>query len=209
MKDKSYTIRASLGPIDNPFLISGIAGNTSWTSLPAHAAATQSTLSTTLKPTARTGASGLALLASSTGDSTVDPSTNYISSSGGLSIGAKAGIGVGVGVSGLAAAILIALFLFRRRAHAHKKRSKDDAGAAELHNQDAEIHEASVSGAKHELDSSAMNEMQGADAANEVHAVDVRIEADSTPRAELDGATHERYELESPTSIDMEKKIYM
>ncbi|OAL44891.1 hypothetical protein IQ07DRAFT_684348 [Pyrenochaeta sp. DS3sAY3a] len=197
MKDESYTIRADLGSSGNPFLSTGIAGN-----------ATRITSSTPTDsislPTAQTGGSIPPPTSTPTGAGNLTEGSN---TSKGLSSGAKAGIGVGIGVGVLV--ILAIVFLFVRRKQAQASRQRPNA--AELHDEDAEIHEIEVEkyskhelagDVKPELDGTARNEADGspkseiAGSPTSELGGNPRHETDGTPMNEVDGKSMKRYEME-------------
>jgi hypothetical protein len=176
MKDESYTIRAQLGSVDNPFSMTGIAGNAT----KATAAQTgEVALSPTVNPT--TGSSNVST-ATINGDSTVstplststivsaNPPGNGKASSRGLSTGGKAGIGVGIAM-GILIAIVLAVWLAKRKQKLPSKEATEtESGTAELHSNDVKIYETEVEAySKHEL------------------AADTRPELDGNHRSELDG----------------------
>lgn len=200
MKDKSYTIRASLGTWSNPFLSSGLAGNLSWQATPTPASS--------ILPTgaAQTGASGFIPLASSTNGANLETLATNSTLSDGLSTGAKTGVGVGVSVGILSIAGLVTVCLMRRRRRQTPEETVEEGpNAAELHDQGAEIHEIEVH-AKHELDSNLRNEVDGSPTTeadsnprSELESQLPRTELAGVPacRSELDGTPEARYEMEA------------
>lgn len=193
MKDESYTIRAQLGSVENPFLISGVAGNA--TRVAVETSTSGGSLATS---TAQTGGSVSIPTASPTSTSGLDqlPSSAE-SSTRGLSTGAKAGIGVGASAGTLMAIGVIVYLARRRRSQAPKSNTGGESGAVELNDQDAEIHEAGfvTVHSKHELDGNQRNEL-GGNPKNEI-AGNPKNELAGTPRNELDGKSQSRYELDA------------
>jgi len=142
-KNSSYTIRAQLGPVSNPWYATTLSRSTSGGAIPS-----------------QTGAG----IPSATGNNTA------ITGSRGLSTGAKIGIGIG-SVSGIiliAGVVGIYLFLRRRRL-AGQKELKDtpETPDAELpfdqiiHEKGDAIYEADYVTAKHELEGERGVEMEG------------------------------------------------
>jgi hypothetical protein len=180
MKDESYTIRAQLGPLENPFSMTGIAGNatqaalaslttTPQTGLTAPNPTVSSTTASATAPTNTTGKNNTASTASPTSASVPGQLEDGVPPSG-LSTGTKAGIGVGVSLSALVA-LAIAVWTWKRKRVPHSRVAADtEPGRAELHGSDAKIHEAEVETySKHEL------------------AGDLRPELGGNPRGEMDG----------------------
>ncbi|KAF1843694.1 uncharacterized protein K460DRAFT_368554 [Cucurbitaria berberidis CBS 394.84] len=146
MKNENYTIRAQLGTVDNPFLMTGVAGNATRVSV-ATARGASST------QTAQTGGTVPIPTASSTSTTDLDRSSkSAAASTSGLSTGAKAGIGVGISVGVLIVVAIVVLILKRRRAQTSRKVGGDESRGAELPDEDAKIHEIEVAAySKHEL----------------------------------------------------------
>ncbi|KAL6709480.1 hypothetical protein ACN47E_001415 [Coniothyrium glycines] len=124
MKDASYTIRAQLGTVENPFSITGLAGN-----------ATRTTASSS--GAAQTGSLPNAVSATTT-PITNDPAPR------GLDNGAKIGIGVGIGI-GVPILSFIIAFIVIRRSRGQKVDAGEELEAGEkyeVHGKDAKIFEA-------------------------------------------------------------------
>lgn len=177
MKDESYTIRAQLGSVENPFSTTGIAGNvTRATAAQTGRMISSPTVSSTTGsfnvPSATTNSHSTIYTPLST-SATV--SGIQRASSSGFSAGSKAGIGVGITI-GILTTIALAVWLVKRRRRSlSDEATETESGTAELHNNDVKIYETEVETySKHEL------------------AAGSRPELGGNPRSELDGgATRE------------------
>ncbi|KAH6857944.1 hypothetical protein B0T12DRAFT_411657 [Alternaria alternata] len=177
MKDESYTIRAQLGSVENPFSTTGIAGNvTRATAAQTGRMISSPTVSSTTGsfnvPSATTNSHSTIYTPLST-SATV--SGIQRASSSGFSAGSKAGIGVGITI-GILTTIALAVWLVKRKRRSlSDEATETESGTAELHNNDVKIYETEVETySKHEL------------------AAGSRPELGGNPRSELDGgATRE------------------
>lgn len=139
MKDASYTIRAELGNIDNPFSTTGIAGN---------ATATDSAQTRSLPAVV---------------SSTVTPPITTLSDSNGLDNGAKIGLGIGMGM-GVPVVVIIFAFVIARRTPRKKTDRVDELQGAEkfeVHEEDAKIFEVGYNVSKTELPGAMGPELEG------------------------------------------------
>jgi hypothetical protein len=177
MKDESYTIRAQLGSVENPFSTTGIAGNvTRATAAQTGRMISSPTVSSTTGsfnvPSATTNSHSTIYTPLST-SATV--SGIQRASSSGFSAGSKAGIGVGITI-GILTTIALAVWLVKRKRRSlSDEATETESGTAELHNNDVKIYETEVETySKHEL------------------AAGSRPELGGNPRSKLDGgATRE------------------
>ncbi|KAF2727992.1 hypothetical protein EJ04DRAFT_122520 [Polyplosphaeria fusca] len=145
MKDASYTIRAQLGEWQNPFLISGLAGNAvtdygSSTSTRESRSTSAGSISSTSAQTAG-GPQTVTVTAPTSQSPSTTASSEGPSGAHGMSNGAKIGLGLGLGLGVLMVSLVGGGLLLQKRRASAKTTTGGAQIVPELHGQDAHIFE--------------------------------------------------------------------